>query len=828
MLLKLERLVNSIWNIIIKSLFPGLDILKFNKLLNESDDLYANSIIDKQNSIVWYSGNNVRTVKVLDKNNKIIDTIIEKKERSNNVDLYLLNTRISVATELIVNKNSKNTRFCFFRYRERQSRISKDKNWRFDFTKIIERNFGAIEEAKRKLKEIMNADEKPFEKYEVEIEYIGKLESDKLVKSLEDNILMVNYIINDDMKNLINKNNVYEQIFNLFLYTKAKDPRNISFNRDMISKPITMQMKDIGLIETELYSVTEKADGLRMLYFKGVDGEYMLNSKGEVIKTKQKCKIPNTLIDGEYLEDKKVFLAFDILVYDGKDVTKCNLKERLDFLKKAIKKCDGLKMKKFYCAEKPDDIYKYASQVLDAKYSYETDGLIFTPINEPYYNFKTLKWKPPELTTIDFLIRKNRTRINNKGVLYITFNLYVGISRGTAKSIGLRQSPNFKKLFPNININANFYPILFTPKEWSNAYVWEISQKFANDNDIKDNTIVELAIENPKELSWKFLKNRYDKTAEYNAKLGFGNAWKTAVEGLNAFLHPIEETVIRGKKKTQFFIDKASSNSNISQMRKFHNYVKKDMYKKVSKPNVNRLLEVGAGRFGDLNRWIKNNIKEVVAFDIDEAGLEEGKQRLASAKASKEKLPKVTTVLGDASKNWSQYFEKNTEKFDVISIQFAIHFFMLSEDTVEVLINNIKTWLKPNGRLMFSSLDGESVIELLKKNNIKMGETLDLKKEVENYGTKKMKTVFSIKSETTTDYFADVGQQISVFVESIGSFHTEYLVNFKYLSKLLKKNGFKVKNDCMFKKYYEKSKYNMSEAEKTYSFLHRYMIFKYE
>ena len=48
---------------------------------------------------------------------------------------------------------------------------------------------------------------------------------------------------------------------------------------------------------------------------------------------------------------------------------------------------------------------------------YKNDGLIFTPMNEPYPKFKKwdklLKWKPSELNTIDFYsIKKDNPPIN--------------------------------------------------------------------------------------------------------------------------------------------------------------------------------------------------------------------------------------------------------------------------------------------------------------------------------------------------------------------------------------------------------------------------------
>ena len=97
-----------------------------------------------------------------------------------------------------------------------------------------------------------------------------------------------------------------------------------------------------------------------------------------------------------------------------------------------------LEIKKFYETNSKQTIFQACNSINKNIYEYETDGLIFTPknigvgLNTSDDKLKTikstwkysLKWKPPEFNTIDFLItvKKNATgsdyigSIFNKGI----------------------------------------------------------------------------------------------------------------------------------------------------------------------------------------------------------------------------------------------------------------------------------------------------------------------------------------------------------------------------------------------------------------------------
>ena len=265
------------------------------------------------------------------------------------------------------------------------------------------------------------------------------------------------------------------------------------------------------------YTVTEKADGERMLLYINGNGKiYMLNSNMSVIFTGTKTmnkEVFNSLLDGEFIEfDKKgskinLYAAFDLYYKNKTDLRglpfyesegDANLEKkpeyRLNLLQLMVsriepqsvvetkKHCEfNISCKMFYSTASSTSIFEGCSRILsdvdDGIYQYHTDGLIFTPSNKAVGSESleevgplkkttwnsSFKWKPIEQTTIDFLvtIKKDKT---GKDEIHNIFedgvNLEKGMTLSQYKTLVLRCGFDKKKhgyLNPfNDVINENF------------------------------------------------------------------------------------------------------------------------------------------------------------------------------------------------------------------------------------------------------------------------------------------------------------------------------------------------------------------------------------
>jgi ATP-dependent DNA ligase len=198
--------------------------------------------------------------------------------------------------------------------------------------------------------------------YQVEIEFTGKAEACKHIELVSELL--------DDVRV---KGIVFSQYRDL-LGNRFAGP---------LPQTLTKEAFDKRILTKNKYSVTEKADGERFLLFVDRVGGLNLISRGLDItrwKVGNKPDYANTVLDGEYVGD--TFYAFDILYLKGKDLRQQTLKPRLKALE-SVNMGSKIKMKRFIVDE---NIYKAAGKIWDKKgnFPYELDGLIFTPVDEPY------------------------------------------------------------------------------------------------------------------------------------------------------------------------------------------------------------------------------------------------------------------------------------------------------------------------------------------------------------------------------------------------------------------------------------------------------------
>jgi hypothetical protein len=179
-------------------------------------------------------------------------------------------------------------------------------------------------------------------------------------------------------------------------------------------QPVSIERRHFPLLKKSEYLVCEKTDGVRHLLvaFEDPDGEKKVALVNRSFQaTYYKYTIPkDTVLDGELVtrvsDQKLVFLIHDAVMIRGESLICAPLTERLD---KARALCRTILSKAPFVTTVKTMYPLTELQQLEAG-QYVTDGLIFTPVNEPIRTgtHETMfKWKPREHITIDFLIRRN-------------------------------------------------------------------------------------------------------------------------------------------------------------------------------------------------------------------------------------------------------------------------------------------------------------------------------------------------------------------------------------------------------------------------------------
>jgi mRNA (guanine-N7-)-methyltransferase len=712
------------------------------------------------NTIEMYSdgGEKIRKILYFDKdlkkileNGKIKTRFIKKKFISKE-DIHKKGVRISLATEEEFNPININPNLV--RYKQRISRNLIESNFRLDITKVSEIKI-------KSASEILSWNELKDFHYEIEIELISnELSGEQLYFKMKQCLYLI--------ENLMNP------IYHMHKILKIQKPFPfVTFNH-FTNQTISLDHSTIHKIKKN-YCVTEKIDGERKLLFLNEDKGYIIGSD---LKLKLFCQLPFnvdfTLLDGEYYENS--LYIFDILISEQKNVCNFNFIEREEIYKGLIDKI-GLNNLKYKNFRRGDDIFKICSELLSTKFTYPLDGLIFTPLDDGYYN-DSYKWKPKECQTIDFLVKE-------KNGYYL---LFVGIDREYSKEKGIDIDYQvIKDNFPDVVISENYLPVLFKPDGKDLSVYTPTSGDFS----LSDCTIVEFKYSD----RWIPVRNRMDKTKVFEETLKlFGNDYKVAWNNWNIINNPVSLETITGEQK---YFKTDSSESLITEIRKYNNSIKTDLYKSVSGSSI---IEIAGGRGGDLWKIAQNRFKNATLLDSDINAL------FIDSDCAKVRYQKVKQKHPDFHLNLlhANMLEPiNQGKFDVVSCQFGIHYAFGSLANVDAIIKNFAGSCKKGGKLILTYMDGEKVFERIKDGDFileKDGHTCI--KIIKNYNRNKL---------------VNVNQAITVFIDSIGE-NKEYLVNTDFLKKELNKKGFKILEESFF------DTSNLTGLEKEFVEFNKYLI----
>ena len=457
------------------------------------------------------------------------------------------------------------------------------------------------------------------------------------------------------------------------------------------------------------------------------------------------------------------------------------------------------------------------------------------------YNYK---WKPPEENTIDFkvIFKPSKPDIhsytytssdgNKETRYYQKIQLAVDYNEKDDSMIDFNWS-----ILSEEPINKLTYQY-FTPSEFKipNIHMTNIPldkrrMKCIKDGkDILNGSIVEMRYnsDNLDGFTWTPLRLRDDKVKPQYFTIA-NNIWNTINQ-------PITESMIKGsinfnELEKEILSDLYYVDTKFAEdkpIRDLHNYIKSKLISRVgstSSLNNIKIADLSCGRGGDIKKYlsIRNKVEFILGLDIS-GNINEAAQRYhyqTSSKPlalflqfdtsksikdksgclgnSKERLEICDNMLDIIFKKRKSYPKKykNIQKrysgiamggFDIVSSQFSLHYYFKDELTLRGFCENIKYLCSPGGYFIGTCYDGMKLMKIFAKQDT---DTLEMR---DNFGSliyqiKKRYTItdFSYTKDDISDMF---GQEIDVFMASIGQHITEYLVNFEFFINLMKEYGF--------------------------------------
>ena len=204
-------------------------------------------------------------------------------------------------------------------------------------------------------------------------------------------------------------------------------------------QPTSIARRHLPLLKQNQYFVCEKTDGTRYglicFMFEGKKMCILVNRALDMYLLSlnmPRAAYKGTFLDGELVKLKSSscsaadpptwnFVIYDGVAISGEHIGGLTLEHRLGvcnkfatgILRAAKDPVKHIYVKKFWKLENIDNL-------LSHEFPYETDGLVFTPNQEPVRvgTHDTLfKWKPRDKNTIDFQVKGKRLFVQEKGLL---------------------------------------------------------------------------------------------------------------------------------------------------------------------------------------------------------------------------------------------------------------------------------------------------------------------------------------------------------------------------------------------------------------------------
>ncbi len=475
---------------------------------------------------------------------------------------------------------------------------------------------------------------------------------------------------------------------------------------------------------------------------------------------------------------------------------------------------------------------------------YMLDGIIYTGLDQKYtrdkreHKFPIYKYKPPTTNSIDIYMTFQRN-METGGFLEIYDN-----SIGGSGNNKIFRVANF---YVGDLIGNKEVPVPFMKEENNHEAFFLLERDEVRDiegNLVNDGTVIEVIYVNdatvPHQYRWKILRTRWDKTESVlRDKKRYGNfkenaikVWKSmreavTIEEIKKLSRPetysqqqkvlsgrIDSKVISSERAQDIYYQKVTNLGKI--FREFHNWIKSIIiYSYCSMGKENRdgklkkksVLDIGCGRGGDIMKWYHSRVGDYVGTDPDYEGLFGSiDSAMVRYKGNVSKYPdftKMTFIQADSAvpmisdlqeKRLSSMTPENKKlidkvftkdrKFDIISSQFAIHYIFDAANSMESLIQTVKSYLKTDGYLICTLYDPKQVMNLLNgKESFTSWYTDD-----EGQRAK----FFEIIKKFEGDVSDEPGQAIDVhmgWVSQEGKYITEYLVTPKLLIKTMEKSG---------------------------------------
>jgi hypothetical protein len=822
-----SRVIHSLLLVQFKNIIEHL-ATKFKPVEETSLDITIDDPSIKSKIRLSISGvNEIKTFCASDDISKIKSKSYMIKEKDQTVDVndYLLRIQASKEQPLndqqmitgfnhSMNKNNK-----FYRYKHRYSFTDQELGFRYDLT-VIKSDKGRTFRDSRTLQR--------DETYEVEVEHLAVTEDDTIETLMTEKRLYAIYDLirwSQDSFAVITMNdqNLIMNAYHKLVFGDSKqETKFVGLNVMPLTK------SKIAVLQSERYAVTEKADGERYLLLIHDTKFYLINNRMQIKYTGLQLinnDLSGSLFDGELvglktspeIKDKNYkYLIFDCFFLKGKDQRGFSLDERIKLMEQTYKKFTvnnpnlQIGLKTYFKETANMSLAKYCDLVYSTPYPYELDGIVLTPVSTPYSKIDTknskgqmieiLKWKPLDQLSIDFGVEllDHFPRIDPL--------LKQNIVRAKLK---VSQGQRWEDFLPKDG-GSDFNIIKLSVDETDQR------PHSRDGNIIFNNSVVEFIYKPNDDLNWIPIRFRPDKTTIHrpNAYHTASSTWElindpiVSIKKLDELMMTPPSTVLIEDENIKTYYANEQRGDIIKPIKDYHNSIKYYLFQQIignmrrgKKDRVISLLDPACGQLGDLGKWTSSRINHVVGLNLYENDFSKvgGARDRIKFKDSTQYLHDIVLIWADsrlpiltgkagldpANQILLRNTIKRSESFDLISCQFAFHYFTESQVVLNQFLLNVSQNLHIGGYFFGTTWDGNQIFQALKET--------PLDGQIE--GKLGDQVIWRIVKKYNDQTLELVGQKIGVANISINQVKfeiDEYLVNFDHVVATAVKYGLKI------------------------------------
>ncbi|EJU05927.1 hypothetical protein DACRYDRAFT_43262, partial [Dacryopinax primogenitus] len=158
----------------------------------------------------------------------------------------------------------------------------------------------------------------------------------------------------------------------------------------------------------------------------------------------------------------------------------------------------------------------------------------------------------------------------------------------------------------------------------------------------------------------------------------------------------------------------ARRESPIIALKNFNNWVKSALIQKYGRSGGRgsriRVLDIGCGKGGDLQKWSKNGVSEYVGLDIAEVSVRQAEERYLDMR--QRRMTAYFQAMDCYRKSIRDLLPQDifSTPFQTVTMQFCMHYAFYAEQSVRQMLENVSTNLATGGTFIGTIPNAEHIL----------------------------------------------------------------------------------------------------------------------